>query len=54
MDATWIADRFPSRDTSGLGSGLASSNLIGQIGKFKASAYTLALGQPKVLQALAS
>ena len=54
MDATWIADRFPSRDTSGLGSGLASSNLTGQIGKFKANAYIQALRQPQVLQALAA
>ena len=54
MDATWIEDRFPSRDMSGLGSGLASSNLTGQIGKFKANAYIQALRQPQVLQALAA
>ena len=54
MEATWIADRFPSRDMSGLGSGLASSNLTGRIGKTKSKAYSLALGQPEVLQALAA
>ena len=54
MDATWIADRFSSRDMSGLGSGLASSNLTGRIGKFKTNAYVQALRQPEVLQALAA
>ena len=54
MEATWITDRFHSRDMSGIGSGLASSNLTGQIGKFKANAYIQALRQPQVLQALAA
>ena len=54
MEATWIADRFPSRDMSGLGSGLASSNLTGRIGKTKSKAYAQALSQPEVLQALAA
>jgi len=54
MDATWIADRFSSRDMLGLGSGLASSNLTGRIGKFKTNAYVQALRQPQVLQALAA
>ena len=54
MDATYIADRFPSRDMYGLGSGRASSNLTGTIGKTKSGAYVKALNQPNVLQALAA
>ena len=54
MEATWIADRSQSRDMDGLGSGRASSNLTGTIGKTKSNAYIQALRQPEVLKALAA